>query len=676
VQVEVLPAATAIVDDASTALDFLSEAQAVDLAEQLHRLAATVGVTAALGARLPDRVDFEALPPADGDSTLAAAIGATGSGPLVLDLVRQGPHAVVGGTTGSGKSELLLSWVLGMAALRSPAVVTFLFVDFKGGASFGPLVDLPHSVGVLTDLDTAQSERALASLAAELRHRERELASRGLRSIDDAQAPPFPRLVVVVDEYAAVVDTFPALHGAFADIAARGRSLGVHLVLCTQRPAGVVRDGILANCPLRISLRVTSAADSAALIGTDAAAALPAHLHGRALAGIAGEPAVPFQVARSAPSDARCIAGRWAHVPRSRPPWLAPLPALIAPAELAAREPGAVPGENLPFALADLPEEQAQRVERYSPREHGSLLVLGAGRSGKSGVLAALESAPTTLEVLRVPTGIAAAWDVLAGALALSERGARVLLIDDIDVALAGCPDGYQDAFADLLVRVLREGPSMRTWLVLAAQRSSGAVSGLAALCGCRLVLRMADRADHALAGAETAFSPQLAPGGGFWRGDRVQVAFASIQPRIDRPAYQPARPVEPLASIFEPVTAHFAVVSSRPEAMVARLRETAPARRVVLLAPAAFGTARDELEVSRGGAPAILVADPDAWQSQWSAYAGLQRSGDILFDGCSLADFRALTRSRELPPPFERGDRPLWLRSPDGGVCRVRLRG
>jgi S-DNA-T family DNA segregation ATPase FtsK/SpoIIIE len=94
----------------------------------------------------------------------------------------------------------------------------------------------------------------------------------------------------------------------------------------------------------------------------------------------------------------------------------------------------------------------------------------------------------------------------------------------------------------------------------------------------------------------------------------------------------------------------------------------------VAPLAPPAFGAPRDELEVSRGGTPAIVVADADTWQGQWSLFSALQRSTVILFDGCSLAEVRALTRSRDLPPPFARGERPLWMRRPDGSVSRATL--
>ncbi|MFW8745594.1 FtsK/SpoIIIE domain-containing protein, partial [Mesorhizobium japonicum] len=177
---------------------------------------------------------------------LAAPIGRDADGPVIVDLVADGPHALVGGTTGSGKSELLVSWVLAMAHGRRPDEVAFLLVDFKGGAAFAPLAGLPHVVGILSDLDARLTRRAIESLRAELLRRERLLADAGVRSIDELPSGALARLVVVVDEFAAVVSGQPELHDVFADLAARGRSLGLHLVLCTQRPAGVVRDGVLA----------------------------------------------------------------------------------------------------------------------------------------------------------------------------------------------------------------------------------------------------------------------------------------------------------------------------------------------------------------------------------------------------------------------------------------------
>src|SRR5699024_4395074 len=121
----------------------------------------------------------------DAGEGLAADIGTSLHGTVQLDLVRDGPHAVVAGTTGSGKSELLLSWVLSLAARYPPGDLAFLLVDYKGGATFAPVVSLPHVLGVLTDLDAATTSRALDSLRAELHRRERILARAGVANLAD-----------------------------------------------------------------------------------------------------------------------------------------------------------------------------------------------------------------------------------------------------------------------------------------------------------------------------------------------------------------------------------------------------------------------------------------------------------------------------------------------------------
>ncbi|MFV4915041.1 FtsK/SpoIIIE domain-containing protein, partial [Microbacterium lacticum] len=241
---------------------------------------------ATLGQRGDAAVAWEDLPAAGsgaggvgvdgggGSGSLAAVVGVSGGEPVTLDLVADGPHAVVIGVTGSGKSELLTTWILAMCRSRSPREVSFLLVGFKGGRTFDALVALPHVTGVLTDLDEDRALRAVESLRAEIRHRERVLEESGARDIVEA-AGALSRLVIVVDEYAALVAVHPGLHDLFADIAARGRALGMHLVLASQRAAGAFRDGVLANAPLRIAFRVTDAADSRAVLGQDDAVRLP-----------------------------------------------------------------------------------------------------------------------------------------------------------------------------------------------------------------------------------------------------------------------------------------------------------------------------------------------------------------------------------------------------------------
>ncbi|HEY5319577.1 MAG TPA: FtsK/SpoIIIE domain-containing protein [Galbitalea sp.] len=666
-------------------LEFVAEEEAVRVARMLAECASAEGAGPA-ASRLPELIELAGLLDAGTASTelrgLRCVVGASARGPAFVDLVRDGPHAIVGGTTGSGKSELLLSWVLAMAAERSPAEVTFLFVDFKGGASFDPLLRLQHCVGLITDLDAEESFRALSSLSAELRYRERTLAERGLRSIDDAgDELTFPRLVVVIDEYAALVETHAALHPVFIDIAARGRSLGVHLILCTQRPAGVVRESILANCGLRISLRVNSGADSSAVIGTQEAASLPAHPLGRAFASIAGAPPELLQIAQSSAEDVRSVVARWMGSPPPRRPWCAPLPPVISMSCLAEES----PTDDIPFARLDRPELQRQEIARYDPLTQGSMLVIGGAGSGKSALLRVLHTAPSSITRVLVPGGFPAVWDSLAdivndhagddqaaGDDAVAGDGLgppAVILLDDVDAVISACPEDYQTALLDLLVRALREGPSCGIRIVLTAQRIPGSLQSAAALCGSRILLRMPDRQEHILAGGEAhEFSLKLTPGAGHWRGNRIQV-LSSDESDITVP---PTRSLPRAREVDVAAVRPLAVISSRPERMAAALRALAPERRVILLGSALPAVG----EVQRGAASGrdILVGDPDAWQAHWGAFAALRGRAGLLFDGCALLDLRTLARVRDLPPPFPRGQRTLWLLGTDGSLSRARL--
>ena len=206
-------------------------------------------------ARLLDVLDME--PPAaaviaarwrgHGRSTFVI-VGESYDGPFGIDLRKDGPHALIAGTTGSGKSELLQTIVASLAVANRPDEMTFVLVDYKGGSAFADCAQLPHTVGMVTDLDPHQVERALASLSAELTRREHILAAAGAKDIEDyqllvdeRQARPLPRLVIVIDEFASMVRDLPDFVSGMVNIAQRGRSLGIHLILG--------RSGPLAWCP-------------------------------------------------------------------------------------------------------------------------------------------------------------------------------------------------------------------------------------------------------------------------------------------------------------------------------------------------------------------------------------------------------------------------------------------
>ncbi|MGB7819989.1 MAG: FtsK/SpoIIIE domain-containing protein, partial [Ornithinibacter sp.] len=252
-----------------------------------------------------------------------APVGLSPGGVLAIDLVRDGPHVLVGGTTGSGKSEFLRTLVTSLSVRCPPEDLTFVLVDFKGGSAFGSCARLPHVVGVVTDLDEQLVDRALRSLGAELRRRERLFADAGARDLAEfqlrraADSEPVPRLVVVIDELRALVDELPHFVSGLVRLAALGRSLGVHLVLATQRPAGAVTAEVQANVNLRIAFRMRDRADSMDVLDDVGAAELPSDVPGRAMARGGDGHVATFQAA--ALSHSAAATGPWLQVRPSDP---------------------------------------------------------------------------------------------------------------------------------------------------------------------------------------------------------------------------------------------------------------------------------------------------------------------------------------------------------------------
>ncbi|MDQ2845354.1 MAG: FtsK/SpoIIIE domain-containing protein, partial [Actinomycetota bacterium] len=333
--------------------------------------------------------------------TPVADIGVSAAGPLSIDLARDGPHLLIAGTTGSGKSELLQTLIAGLAGSLSPQRLALLLIDYKGGAAFADAARLPHTSGIVTDLDPRLAERALTSLQAEIRCRERFLAA--CRATDLAAVPTAdrstapPRLVIVVDEFAALAAELPDFLAGLIDIAQRGRSLGLHLVLATQRPAGVVNPAIKANIAARICLRVTDAADSTDVIDSPLAAGIPAELPGRGYLRTAGGRLTEFQTLRVTAPTAQGISVRLRADPA--PPATGPVPlrALIDSASIASatiRLPAAPwlpplseriePADSSQLGILDLPDQQAQRPWQLPPC---SLLIAGPAGSGRTAAL-------------------------------------------------------------------------------------------------------------------------------------------------------------------------------------------------------------------------------------------------------------------------------------------------
>jgi S-DNA-T family DNA segregation ATPase FtsK/SpoIIIE len=358
---------------------------------------------------------------------LVAVLGRTAEGPLEVDLCRHGPHALVAGTTGSGKSELLQTLIAGLALAHPPDRCSFLLVDYKGGAAFAEAATLPHTVGLVTDLDGQTTARALRSLGAELTRREGILAA---HAVSDIAALPesvdLARLVIVVDEFATLAEELPAFVPGLVSIAQRGRSLGVHLVLATQRPGGVVSPEIRANCTLRICLRTTDEADSRDVLGTTDAAFLPIDLPGRAYVRSGSGAPTAVQVARVAASgpagnalgpearrwswplttprqssplardastdlaDLSRAVRRHAATTAVRPPhrpWRPALPDLVPVESLAGDDVAGAGRGRLRIGLVDLPDEQTQQPLDLDLAEGGAWLAVGGPRSGRTTLL-------------------------------------------------------------------------------------------------------------------------------------------------------------------------------------------------------------------------------------------------------------------------------------------------
>lgn len=653
--------------------EFVSSAQARTFALALAVAARAHGLVAA--EAMPSRVGFGELDHTVGPAvgSLSCALGFGEHGPVVIDLVSDGPHAVIGGTTGSGKSELLISWVLGIATKFPPTTVTFLLVDFKGGASFSAVAGLPHCLGVVTDLDETGAKRALASLTAEIRRRERVLADNAATSIDALHdSVSLPRLVIVVDEFATVTTSFPELHELFADIAARGRSLGIHLILCTQRPAGVVRDAVLANCALRISLRVNNPADSVAVIGSPDAAELSRKDPGRAILTTGDGAPIVVQIAQVTPADAEAVAVQWASQAAKTPvwrPWCEPLAPTILVADLGQFGDG-VKDPGIAFGVLDRPASQSQDVARFDPEVHGSMLIVGGRRSGKSSALAAIAAQSPTLQfpvgqfqVGLIPPDVEIAWDTVADALDGVRTGSRsnqLFLIDDIDVILGRLGNDYSIAMVERLVALVREGSACGVHVVLSASRISGQLQALAEVCESRVVLRVADLQDYLVAGGQReSFDPTLPPGGGVWRGDRIQILSVTA---AGNPRQSQTRELV--------VPSQLAVISRTPLAISSRLEMLGT---VTLLGGDRRTDRLDILAETRANRT-IFLGDPEAWQAEWALLASLRASAPLAFHGCSPSQFQSIARVSLLPPPLLAPAKTMVLLAPDGRLSRVAL--
>jgi S-DNA-T family DNA segregation ATPase FtsK/SpoIIIE len=375
-----------------------------------------------------------------GPST-AVVLGADASGRVIADLARQGPHAMLGGATGAGKSVLLQTLVTALLLGNTPDELNLVLVDFKGGSAFLPFENCPHVVSLIRStgetvadvFDAAAAGRMLASVRAEVRRRE-SLLSRYGGEIDeywaararDPRLAALPRLVMIFDEYARVLDVSPDFLKELVNVAGKGRSLGMHLVLATQSLTGKLSDELKNNISLRITLQQNDANQSNEVLGVPDAADIPRRLRGRGIMlTVGGDDARPrtFQsgylgdpppATGAAPATVRPVG--WPAVGMRRPervttvstaptdlqlavraiiaaadrlgvtapfrPLLPALPAILGLTEVSART--GFPATAAPYGLVDEPEAQAQPPAYLDLAGTERLMVAGGPQSGRT----------------------------------------------------------------------------------------------------------------------------------------------------------------------------------------------------------------------------------------------------------------------------------------------------
>ncbi|QWW19132.1 FHA domain-containing protein [Schaalia sp. 19OD2882] len=478
---------------------------------------------------------------------LGTVLGVDARGPLALDLVEDGPHALVAGTTGAGKSVALTTWLLGMCREHGPDRVRLVLVDYKGGAAFGPLVDLPHVEAVLTDLDEAASERALRGLETHLRRREALLREAGVADLSGWEAlpdsPALPRVVVVIDEFRVLAQAHPGVMEALTRLAVQGRSLGMHLVAATQRPAGAITAQMKANMELRVALRCLDAAESLDVLGNTVAASLP-RIPGRAVIPAVAPGRGEVQIGHVADPGAlvTSIAHRWRRAAiESSPLWIPPLPlqlqwsqlpagalALVEDLEAGTHSPLQWSGGHVrvegPRALAgELARAATALASRIAAQQelplHGVLL------QGRMEV----DSCPDLLlSSLVRPTVAEGVGDFACLVEEIAEHGPGVLLIDDLPGAIAALERRLGPAARDLVAAVLAR-PREEGLVVVA-----GTPGGLGAELGSAFAQRLvtATSADELLRlGVARAPVPPDVPGRFLTGASRLRECQVPIAP-------------------------------------------------------------------------------------------------------------------------------------------------
>jgi S-DNA-T family DNA segregation ATPase FtsK/SpoIIIE len=341
------------------------------------------------------------------------------------------------------------------------------------------------------------------------------------------------------------------------------------------------------------------------------------------------------------------------------------------------------PADGIRLGLADLPAEQRQDAAVWRPETDGSMLVLGMARTGKTTLLdtIAAESARLgSIVVERIGQDPERAWDVVHALSARlgpprAESPLVLVLIDDLDSLLAAIDAEDAVELRDGIFTLLRDGPRSGVHVVIAMQRLAGPTTALGGFVGSTVILGTANRQEHLLAGGDSgSWVEGRRPGSAMWRGVSVQLCApettASATPR--HAASETVRPIDwtehPLwlvvsrapARLADGILAGNAASTARPPVRVAALAD-APSDRITV-----------EQVRRHAGNPVVIVGDSEQWQAHWPLLTALRSDAALIVDGCSVAEFRALTRIRDRPPLLARLPDRAWRVSPDGAVSRV----
>jgi S-DNA-T family DNA segregation ATPase FtsK/SpoIIIE len=377
--------------------------------------------------RLLDLLDHETDPidpeaawrPRPRSTVLQVPIGRRPDGaPVVLDLKEAaeggiGPHGLMVGATGSGKSELLRTIVAGLATTHPPEQLAFVLIDFKGGAAFTDLAPLPQVAGLITNLhsDLSMVDRAMAALKGELARRRRLLHQAGnqpdlraytARREADPRLEPLPHLLIVVDEFGELLAARPEFLDLFIAVGRVGRSLGMHLLLASQRLDEGRLHGLDGHLRYRICLRTFSAAESTAVLGTPDAYHLPP-APGAALLNVDGTPSLPFTAALVSTNHPTSRVVQPA-VPVVQPAVPVVQPAVRVEQPAVRVEQPAVPVE-LGLGLGGASTGLDLRIVPFVPTRRTRAVTLGAAGphsdpAGPSGSKPAGDAVPTDLDLL------------------------------------------------------------------------------------------------------------------------------------------------------------------------------------------------------------------------------------------------------------------------------------